>query len=152
MRKNYTIYADVCCLNRPLDDPQQSRIKLEAEAIITILEKCEQREWTLLNSDAIRFEIAKNTNPLKQEQLETIIEISEINLTTTPNIQSFAKNLLDLGFSTYDALHISFAQHYQADIFLTTDDRLLKKAKKHTDLITISIENPVIWLMKILQE
>ena len=52
----------------------------------------------------------------------------------------------------YDALHLAFVQIYQLDVFLTTDDRLLKKAQKYSDLITIKVENPVIWLMNILQE
>ncbi len=35
---------------------------------------------------------------------------------------------------------------------ITTDDRLLRKAKKCSNLITIQIENPVTWLMSIFQE
>jgi predicted nucleic acid-binding protein len=150
--QNYRIYADICCLNRPLDALQQPRVKLESEAILAILEKCEQREWTLLNSEAIRFEIAKNRDPIKKEQLETIISVATTDLTTNPEIIAISQSLTQIGFTTYDALHLAFAQHYQADIFLTTDDRLLKKATKQTDLITIPTANPVIWLMNTLQE
>lgn len=38
MTQPYVVYADVCCLNRPLDDLQQSRVKLEAEAMLSILQ------------------------------------------------------------------------------------------------------------------
>ena len=75
MTKNYLIYADICCLCRPLDDLQQSRIKLEAEAIMSILENCEQKKWILVNSDAIQFEIAKNVN-YKKEKLEKLLSIA----------------------------------------------------------------------------
>ncbi|MGA7936326.1 MAG: hypothetical protein WCA35_22420 [Kovacikia sp.] len=44
MSKSFVIYADVCCLNRPLDDLQQARVKLEAEAMLSILQKCEDQE------------------------------------------------------------------------------------------------------------
>ncbi len=152
MRKSYIIYADVCCLNRPLDDPQQSRIKLEAEAMIFILEKCQQQEWILANSDAIKFEILKNTNPIKKEQLENIISTTTCYFDSNETIENLAETLIKLGFKLYDALHIAFAQYYQTDVFLTTDDRLLKKAKNYPDLIIIKVENPVIWLMTILQE
>jgi uncharacterized protein with PIN domain len=64
----------------------------------------------------------------------------------------FVVYLVKLGFKLYDALHIAFSQTYNLDIFLTTDDRLLRKAKKYPDLITIKVENPVVWLMNILQE
>ncbi|MDY7003103.1 MAG: hypothetical protein SWX82_03790 [Cyanobacteriota bacterium] len=72
MTKNYFIYADIFCLCRPLDDLEQSRIKLEAEAIMSILENCEQKKWALVNSDAIQFEIAKNVN-YKKEKLEKLL-------------------------------------------------------------------------------
>lgn len=76
MTQPYVIYADVCCLNRPLDDLQQSRVKLEAEAMLSVLQRCEDQEWLLLSSDVIRFEIARNTDPSKQEQLEAILSIA----------------------------------------------------------------------------
>lgn len=47
MSKNYLIYADICCLCRFLDELQQSRIKLEAEAMFFILEKCEQKKMDI---------------------------------------------------------------------------------------------------------
>lgn len=152
MNENYLIYADICCLNRPLDDLQQSRIKLEAEAMMFILEQCREQKWTLINSDAIQFEIAKNSDNFKKEQLEAIISIATHYLNTNDTIELLASELVKVGFKLYDALHLAFAQIYQLDVFLTTDDRLLKKAQKYPDMITIKIENPVIWLMNILQE
>ncbi|MBD2267494.1 PIN domain-containing protein [Anabaena sp. FACHB-1391] len=152
MSKNYLIYADICCLCRSLDDLQQSRIKLEAEAMLSILEQCEQKKWTLVNSDALQFELAKNSDLFKKEQLEAILSIATNYLQTNDIIESLASDLVKLGFKLYDALHLAFSQTYNLDIFLTTDDRLLRKAKKYPDLITIKVENPVVWLMNILQE
>ncbi|MBD2140118.1 PIN domain-containing protein [Anabaena sp. FACHB-1250] len=152
MSKNYLIYADICCLCRSLDDLQQSRIKLEAEAMLSILEQCEQKKWTLVNSDALQFELAKNSDLFKKEQLEAILSIATNYLQTNDIIESLASDLVKLGFKLYDALHLAFSQTYNLDIFLTTDDRLLRKAKKYPDLITIKVENPVVRLMNILQE
>lgn len=152
MSKNYLIYADICCLCRSLDDLQQSRVKLEAEAMLSILEQCEQKKWTLVNSDALQFELAKNSDLFKKEQLEAILSIATNYLQTNDIIESLASDLVKLGFKLYDALHLAFSQTYNLDIFLTTDDRLLRKAKKYPDLITIKAENPVVWLMNILQE
>jgi predicted nucleic acid-binding protein len=59
---------------------------------------------------------------------------------------------MELRFKLYDALHLAFAQSASVDIFLTTDDRLLRKAKQYSEVVTISVENPVVWLMKRLQE
>ncbi|NCQ94607.1 MAG: type II toxin-antitoxin system VapC family toxin [Microcystis aeruginosa W11-06] len=35
-----------------------------------------------------------------------------------------------LGFKFYDALHLAFAEAGGADVLLTTDDRLLRKAQQ----------------------
>jgi uncharacterized protein with PIN domain len=52
----------------------------------------------------------------------------------------------------YDALHLAFVQAASADIFLTTDDRLLRKAKQYPEEVTVPVENPVVWLITLLQE
>jgi uncharacterized protein with PIN domain len=63
-----------------------------------------------------------------------------------------AEELMKLNFKFQDALHLAFAEAGDADIFLTTDDRLLRKAKQYKDNLKIEVENPTIWLMNILQD
>ncbi len=58
---------------------------------------------------------------------------------------------MKLSFKFQDALHLAFAEAGNADIFLTTDDRLLRKAKHYQTTLKIEVENPTIWLMTILQ-
>jgi uncharacterized protein with PIN domain len=53
--------------------------------------------------------------------------------------------------SSYDATHIASAERSQADIFLTTDDRLFRKAQKNYQLINVKINNPVQWLAEVVQ-
>jgi len=52
-----------------------------------------------------------------------------------------------LGFKFYDALHLAFAEAGGADIFLTTDDRLLRKAQQYRDSINVMVENPSLLAM-----
>ncbi|MGA7936327.1 MAG: PIN domain-containing protein [Kovacikia sp.] len=96
--------------------------------------------------------MARNTDSSRQEQLEAILSIAQEILHSTPAIEAQAQVLMKLGFKLYDALHLAFAQAASADIFLTTDDRLLRKAKQYPEVIAITVENPVIWLMNALQE
>ncbi|MHC5615704.1 MAG: hypothetical protein ACYTXA_33200 [Nostoc sp.] len=58
---------------------------------------------------------------------------------------------MKLSFKFHDALHLAFAEAGEADIFLTTDDRLFRKAKQFQNILKIEVENPTIWLMNILQ-
>ena len=61
--------------------------------------------------------------------------------------------LLDVkGFGTYDALHIACAEQGEAELFLTTDDKLLKLASRHQQDLKIRIINPLHWLQEVLYE
>lgn len=151
MSKIYKIYLDVCCLNRTLDDLEQSRIRLEAEAITEIIQNCENGKWILMNSDIIEFEVSKHSDVFKQKQVQSILIAANIYVKSTKNIELRAEELMKLNIKFQDALHIAFAEAGDADIFLTTDDRLMRKAKQHKNIINIEVENPTIWLIKILQ-
>lgn len=41
----FLIYLDVCCLNSPFDDQTQERIHLEAEAVMLILNRCQNKSF-----------------------------------------------------------------------------------------------------------
>jgi predicted nucleic acid-binding protein len=49
----------------------------------------------------------------------------------------------------FDSLHLAAAESGGADVFLTTDDRLLRAAKQIE--MNITVANPVTWLMEVLQ-
>jgi predicted nucleic acid-binding protein len=53
-----------------------------------------------------------------------------------------------MGFKSFDAFHIACAEKGQADVLLTTDDSLLKKATSHREFIRVRLENPLRWLME----
>jgi predicted nucleic acid-binding protein len=148
----YEIYMDVCCLNRPFDDLEQERIRLEAEAVATILKRCEDEQWFLVSSDAISFEIANTPNREKAERVNSILQVTSMKILTKPEIESRADLLVGLGFKFLDALHIAFAEAADVTVMLTTDDRLLRRAKKYSHELQINIENPVAWLMSTIQK
>ncbi len=151
MSKIYKIYLDVCCLNRTLDDLEQSRIRLEAEAVTEIIQNCEDGKWILMNSDVIEFEVSQHPDSSKQEQVNSILSAANIYIQSSEDIEMRAEELMELKFKFQDALHLAFAEAGDADIFLTTDERLLRKAKQYKNTLKIEIENPTIWLMNILQ-
>ena len=151
MREIYKIYLDVCCLNRTLDDLEQFRIFIEAKAVTEIIQNCEDGKYILINSDIIEFEVSQHSDSFKQEQVRTILNLATIYIQSTENINLRAEELMNLSFKYHDALHLAFAEAGGADVFLTTDDRLLRKAKQFSPIFRIEIENPTIWLMNIWQ-
>jgi hypothetical protein len=64
------VYLDVCCLNRPFDDQRQDRIRLEAEAVLLILEHCEAGEWQWISSVVVEEEI--NNTPDRERRHRVI--------------------------------------------------------------------------------
>ena len=67
-----TIYLDACCLNRPFDDQTQSRIHLEAEAVLIILARLSSGEWRWLGSSALDFEIAQIPDDERRTRLKLL--------------------------------------------------------------------------------
>ena len=62
----YLIYMDVCCFNRPFDDWTQARIRIEAEAVLAIVNRCQAGEWILVSSAALEAEIAQTPNLIRK--------------------------------------------------------------------------------------
>lgn len=104
-----------------------------------------------MNSDIIEFEVSQHSDSFKLEQVNAILNVANIYIQSTENIDLRAQELMKLSFKYHDALHLSFAEAGDADVFLTTDDRLLRKAKQSQNVFRIKVENPTIWLMNILQ-
>jgi predicted nucleic acid-binding protein len=51
-----------------------------------------------------------------------------------------------VGFTDFDALHLACAERAKVDVFLTTDDRLLKRAKRLASQLHVRVENPATWI------
>jgi predicted nucleic acid-binding protein len=151
MDKKYKIYLDVCCLNRPFDDQTQPRIYLETQSVMTIINQCQSGNWKMINSSALIAELNQTPDIERLQNVKKLLLIAKIKVITGLWIQERAAELQIMGFSSYDATHIASAERSQADILLTTDDRLIKKAQKNSQSITVNINNPMQWLAQVTQ-
>lgn len=151
MSQNYRIYLDACCLNRPFDDQSQPRIALEAQAILTILSQCESAQWRLITSAALDAELEQTPDRERLGNVRLMLAIAKIKVVSSQALEERSRELQKMGFTAYDAAHIASAERGRADVFLSTDDRLIKRAKRYAQLIQVSVENPVPWLMQSVQ-
>ena len=149
METRLKIYLDVCCLNRPFDDWQQPRIRLEAEAILEILAVCQTGQYRMISSTALEAEINRTPDPLRQQRVRASLSIAHDTITVDHGILNRAREIAMLGCKTFDALHIACAESAQADIFLTTDDRLLRKVQANSSLLRVQVANPLQWFIQI---
>jgi predicted nucleic acid-binding protein len=120
------IYLDVCCLNRPFDDQTQDRIHLESEAVVIILKHVRSKDWEWIVSEVVDYEIGRIPESSRRQKVESLIE--------------------EIGFGAYDALHLACAEHGNADVFLTTDDQLLRLATEKAEMLAVKVDNPLTWL------
>lgn len=149
--KQYKVYLDVCCLNRPFDSWQQERVRFEGEAVLAIFKRVRVTEWQLISSEAVEAELERLSNPEKLESIFQLLTLATTIIMLDQQIDMRSQTLEKLGFRLYDSFHIACAEASQADVLLTTDDRLLKRAMRYKDYIQVQLSNPVTWLMSVLQ-
>lgn len=133
------IYLDNCALQRPLDDKSQTRIRLEAEAILSVLELCKAGELDLISSEALEVEIEKNPLATRRNYAESALESAHAHIMLDEGIERRAHEFLKLGIKPLDALHLASAEAANADYFCTCDDRFLRRTKTIDDLKTVVI-------------
>jgi predicted nucleic acid-binding protein len=131
------IYLDMCCFNRPYDDQAQSRIHLETEAKLLLQQKVRSNECDLVWSSVLDLEC--NNNPFDERRL-AILQWRRLAVATVmASVEAVAqaKMLQSHGIAAFDALHVACAIAGQAHVFVTTDDRLIKKMRKFDMLPTL---------------
>lgn len=140
------VYLDNCVLNRPFDDQSQERVRLETEAIILLLSRLERKEWIWLGSQALEIEINKTPDVEQKSRLNRVVQFVDRTVEISEKELERARELQKVGFIGFDAVHLACAESGQADIFLTTDDRLLKLAKRLAKKLHVKVKNPLDWM------
>lgn len=141
------VYLDVCCLNRPFDDQSRERIRLESEAVMIIFFRIHMAVLRWVSSDIVSHEVSLTREPLRRSRLAMLLLAASETMTLTDTIKERATILRGVGFRVFDALHLAMAEHAQVDVFLTTDDRLLKVARRAATDLRVPVENPLQWIL-----
>lgn len=126
------IYLDNCSLQRPLDDKSQLRIRLEAEAIMIVLDLVKDGRLQLVSSDALVFEVGRSPNPTRQDFALGAIAGASTYVRLSQEVEARAQELSRNGIDTLDSLHLASAEEGKADFFCTCDDTFLKKARRES--------------------
>jgi predicted nucleic acid-binding protein len=146
------LYLDACCLNRPFDNQSQLRVHLESEAVLAIIERVEEGHWALVTSAALEFELARNPDPQRRARTQRLLSIAGEHMAIGPSESARAESLrAACALHALDALHLACAESLHADIFLTTDDALLRAARRlPAGALTVVVANPLAWLTDVL--
>ena len=140
------VYLDACALCRPFDDQQNIRIRLETDAVYMILSKIHAQELYAIKSPVHELELSAIKSQLeKKEVMALLSKFSKGDGLDVKSIRSRADELHQLGFGVADAAHLAYAE-YTADVFITCDDKLLKKSQ--IEKVHVSTYNPADFVIK----
>ncbi len=124
-----TIYFDMCCLQRPLDDKSHLRVLVEAQAVLGVLALCELGIAELISSDAIIFETERCPDAFRRDFASQAIAKATRFIKTNDRVKLLAQSYIEGGVKPLDALHLASAVEAGADYFCTCDDRFLRKSR-----------------------
>jgi predicted nucleic acid-binding protein len=139
------IYLDGCCLNRLTDDQSQARVHQESEVIEAILRLVLEGGATWVSSRVLEIEVGRNPDVERRHEVLSLLAFADEVVTPKFEDSIRAKSLQQLGFSEFDALHLACAEQAAVDVFLTTDDRLMRRAIRHAQMLRVRVKNPVSW-------
>ena len=148
------LYLDACSLNRPFDDRSQVRVHLESESVLAILERVERGDWTLLSSAVLEFELTQNPDAQRRARTLRLLSLAREQAACDALVSARASALRRThGLCALDALHFASAESLKADAFLTTDDRLIRAARRPSaPVLSLMVANPLPWLTAVLAQ
>lgn len=138
------IYLDNCCFNRPFDDQDQLRVRLETEAKIDIQEKILIGRVELVWSYMLDYENQVNPFDERREAIQKWNSHAVLDVEESREVLMKANQLKGQGISPKDALQVACAIVGECKYFLTTDEALIMKLK---DIKNILVMNPIEFIL-----
>lgn len=148
--RSMRLYFDCCCYNRPFDDLSQDRIHDESEAVLSLLNRCRKSTVdAIIGSEILCLEIDEIRDPRKRAKVRALVGEDIECVPYSEQIQKRAEGFQrESHIHEMDSLHLASAEAAAADIFLTTDDKLLHACQK-IDL-SVRVMNPVVYLGEVI--
>lgn len=115
-----------------------------------IFDHIQAGDWEWIISDAMVFEIERTGDPDRRERVRLMLRHAADTISGGEVEEQRMLALVAAGFRPLDALHLACAESGNADLFLTTDDRLHRLAARHSTALMVRVVNPLSWLQEIL--
>lgn len=127
--------------NRPFDDQGQERIRAETEAVLSVLTRVVEGKDLLLWSWVMSFENNKHPKPDRRDEIGVWEGIAERTVTLSTDLEKRARDIAQLGIPALDAAHLAAAEIGGADVVLTCDDVMIRRAGRLG--LALRVLNPV---------
>lgn len=140
------LYLDTCCYNRPFDDPLQERVRIEIFAIERIMAQVRRGETLLVAGEVLQIEVARNPDLMRREAITRMLGFARVWAPLSHEVSARARQLATRDIGGFDALHLASALSGGAEVFLTVDDRLVRRAQRAIPRSELRIDLPAAWL------
>ena len=137
------LYLDNCCFNRPFDDQQELKIKLETDAKLFIQQEILTGKYEHARTYVLDYEIGINPFEERKEKFKQWKCIAKYFCAEEEAILVEAEKLAAMKFKIIDALHVSAAKFLHCDYLITTDRKMQNK-----EVSDILIVNPIDFLQR----
>ena len=141
------VYIVLNCFNRPFDDQSQERIRLETEAVLSVLTRVVEGKETLLWSWVMSFENSKHPRPDRRDEIAVWQTKEERTIELSGGLQEKAQEFEQQGILALDAAHLAAAEIGGAEVVLTCDDIMVRRARR-LDL-SLRVLNPVAYVREV---
>ena len=141
------LYLDVCSLMRPFDDQGISRNRLEAEAVLIIVDQIRDGRHSLVSSEMHHRELAACPDREKAEVVGETLRLAKRHVNAKHAVVKRYEALVALGFRKADAMHLACAEAGKCDYFVTTDDKLAKRSIRAG--LGLTVVNPLYFVTRV---
>ena len=139
------VYLDNCCYNRPFDPQDQTRVQIETVAKLAVQFMMATGRVEYVWSAMLDYEISFNPSRKRRETILRWKTNAFEYVAFTEEIRNRAIEIQQIGVKEKDSFHIACAEFAGCDWVLTTDDRMVKKAKGK---VNVKIGSPVDFIME----
>ncbi len=137
------IYLNTSALSRPFDDLRVPRVRLEAEAVTALVAAVEAGQAELLSSEYLLFEVGQHPDPDRANRVRAPLQLAKTVVTLSPRVVARAHELERFGLRGLDAFHVACAEAGLAALLVTTDDRMLRRARRAGPELTVRVVSPL---------
>lgn len=102
----------------------------------------ETRQVELVTSEYLAFELSPHPDQEQAQRIATPLRLAKTAVRASASVTLRARTLEQFGLCGLDALHIASAEAGKADLLVTTDDRMLKRAARARAMLHVRVLLP----------
>jgi hypothetical protein len=138
---------DLSCFNRPFDDQSQERIRRETQAVLDVLRRIVEGSDTLVWSWVLSFENDKHPKRDRRDEVAVWEARAERSIAVSADLEERTRQIARQGIPTLDAAHLASAEAGAAEVMLTCDDVVLRRASRLG--LALRVLDPVAYLNEV---